>query len=89
MIGHEELFDSWLNGHAFHQDAYQDAAKAKKAEPYALLKSFFGEPIEAVVQKVALQLGGCILELDDVIADCRGEERLPRILPRVAPGVSV
>lgn len=81
LIGHEELFDSWLNGHAFHQDAYQDAERAKKAEVYNLLTSFFGAPVEAVVQKVALQLAGCVLELDDVIADWLKEERLPRIAP--------
>ena len=37
--------------------------------------------VEAVVQKVALQLAGCVIEMDDVIADWLGEERLPRIAP--------
>lgn len=38
-----------------------------------------GLAVDAVVQKVALQLAGCILDMDDVIADWLGQERLPRI----------
>ena len=31
------------------------------------------------VQKVALEIAGCVLDLDDVVADFLEEERVPRI----------
>jgi hypothetical protein len=79
---HEELFKAWLNGYAFHQDAFEEPFGA--ALDYAQLQAALGPLVDSLVQKVALQLAGCILEMDDVIADWRGQERLPRITPRTA-----
>ncbi|HYT73861.1 MAG TPA: hypothetical protein VEL79_03845 [Vicinamibacterales bacterium] len=73
IVPHEEFFETWLNGYTFHQDD-------RTAGPYEGFRELgLGLAVDAIVQKVALQLAGCILELDDVIADWRGEERLPRI----------
>ena len=79
VIPHEEFFDTWLNAYTFHQDAFEDPVKTG---PYEAFTSLGMSPaVEAVVQKVALQLAGCVIEMDDVIADWLGEERLPRIAP--------
>jgi hypothetical protein len=76
---HEEIFKAWLNGYAFHQDAFEEPASASL--DYAQLKATVGPLVDSIVQKVALQLAGCILEMDDVLADWLGAERLPRIPP--------
>ena len=74
---HEDIFKAWLNGYAFHQDAFE--APPTESLDYAQLKAAAGPIVDSIVQKVALQLAGCILEMDDVIADWLGAERLPRI----------
>ena len=79
---HEDIFKAWLNGYAFHQDAFE--APPTDSLDYAQLKAAAGPIVDSIVQKVALQLAGCILEMDDVIADWLGTERLPRIPPRSA-----
>jgi len=77
---HEDIFKAWLNGYAFHQDAFE--APPTDSLDYAQLKAAAGPIVDSIVQKVALQLAGCILEMDDVIADWLGAERLPRIPPK-------
>ena len=79
VITHEEFFNTWLNGYTFHQDAFEDPTKRGAYEAFIALG--LTPAVEAVVQKVALQLAGCIIEMDDVIADWIKEERLPRIAP--------
>jgi hypothetical protein len=77
---HEDIFKAWLNGYAFHQDAFE--APPTDSLDYAQLKAAAGPIVDSIVQKVALQLAGCILDMDDVIADWLGAERLPRIPPK-------
>ncbi len=68
-----DLFALWLNGVAFHQDAVKRAEfeKLESLGAFAMLG----------VQVTALKLAGRIMDLDDIVADVLGEERLPRILP--------
>ena len=57
----------------FHQDVERlETYRALQARP---------EMFRFSVQSTALQLCGRILDLDDVISDFLGEERLPRIRP--------
>jgi hypothetical protein len=67
----QEVFEHWLYGIAFHQDADRQAS-------VALLESE-GARFQWSVQATGLQLAGRILDLDDVIADFLGQPRLPRI----------
>jgi len=83
VVPHEEFFETWLNGYTFHQDAIADPTAKGPYEGFRELG--LGLAVDAVVQKVALQLAGCILDMDDVIADWLGQERLPRIAP-ATPG---
>lgn len=75
---HQELFEAWLNRYTFHDDAIE--RPADRAGAYEFLQSMAAPVVDAVVHKVALQLAGCVLEMDDLLADWLGEERLPRII---------
>jgi hypothetical protein len=67
----QEVFDTSLYGVAFHQDPHREGALARlEADGAMFLWS---------VQSTSLQLAGRIMDLDDVIADVTGQERLPRI----------
>jgi hypothetical protein len=66
-----EVFDHWVNGLTFHQDTDRRVALQR-------LEST-GARFAWSVQSTTLLLAGRILDLDDVVADCLGEERLPRI----------
>lgn len=67
----QQVFENWLHGIAFHQDAErQNAVEHLESEGARFLWS---------VQAISLQLAGRVLDLDDVIADATGDERLPRI----------
>ena len=76
-IEHESLFKDWLNKSSFHKDTFKDGDEGL----YRPLRQLLGEPVDAIVQKVVLQIAGCVLDLDDVIADLLGEALLPRIAP--------
>jgi hypothetical protein len=67
----KDVFESWLYGIAFHQDADRQADVNRLASTGAM---FLWS-----VQATALQIAGRILDLDDVVADFLGETRLPRI----------
>ncbi len=79
VVPHETFFETWLNGYTFHQDSIKDPTANGPYEGFREMG--LGLAVDAVVQKVALQLAGRILDLDDVIADWRVGQRLPRILP--------
>lgn len=70
-VGTREVFEAWLYGGAFHQEAEHQPIYQE------LLK--FGPNFVFAVNAIALQLAGCILDLDDVIADAMGEPRVQRI----------
>jgi hypothetical protein len=67
----KEVFESWLYGMAFHQDANRQADVNRLASTGAM---FLWS-----VQAIALQIAGRILDLDDIVADFLGEAKLPRI----------
>jgi hypothetical protein len=67
----KDVFESWLYGIAFHQDADRQADVNRLASTGAM---FLWS-----VQASALQIAGRILDLDDVVADFLGQARLPRI----------
>ena len=67
----QEVFEHWLYGIAFHQDADRQASVALLASE--------GARFQWSVQSTGLHLAGRILDLDDVIADFLGQPRLPRI----------
>lgn len=70
-VGPREIFDIWLYYGAFHQDL-------SKKEIYEELARF-GPRFQWGVHAIALQLTGCVLDLDDIIADLLNEPRVPRI----------
>jgi hypothetical protein len=67
----KDVFESWLYGVAFHQDADRQTTVNRLASTGAMFSWS--------VQATALQVAGRILDLDDVVADFLGEPRLPRI----------
>jgi len=67
----QEVFEHWLYGIAFHQDA-------DRQESVRLLESE-GARFQWSVQAIGLQLAGRMLDLDDVVADFLGQARLARI----------
>lgn len=67
----EEVFETWLYHGVFHQDS------SRTADFEAL--SGLGDWFPLVVQRIGLLLAGRILDLDDVVADFLGEERVARI----------
>jgi hypothetical protein len=69
----QEVFEHWLYGIAFHQD------EGRRISVERLVAT--GWYFIWRVQAIALQLAGRILDLDDVVADCLGEPKLPRIVP--------
>lgn len=71
LYGQHELFGIWLNGVGFHQDPEKRREYEKLGKLWRLAR--------VGVQKVALEIAGCVLDLDDVVADFLEEERVPRI----------
>ena len=67
----KDVFESWLYGIAFHQDADRQVDVNRLRSTGAM---FLWS-----VQATALQIAGRILDLDDVVSDFLGEARLPRI----------
>lgn len=67
----KEVFESWLYGVAFHQDAGRQVTVSRLATTGAMFPWS--------VQSTALQIAGRILDLDDVVADFLSQPRLPRI----------
>jgi hypothetical protein len=67
----QEVFEHWLYGVVFHQDQWRQ-------EPVRRLAAL-GFPFPRSVQATALQLSGRIIDLDDVVADFLGEQRVERI----------
>ncbi len=68
--------ETWMNAAAFHQDSdKQELFRALSHDPNAF---------KLTTQITALLLCGCVLQLDDTIADVTGEPQLPRILPSSA-----
>jgi len=79
-MGHEDIFEAWLYGSAFHDD---DPDLRKRWEGLS------GDPLmqavaNLILQSTALQLAHHVLALDDIIAEVLGEEPLPQ-LPENAP----
>lgn len=70
-VATREVFEAWLYGGAFHQDPDHQPVYRE------LLK--FGPNFFFAVNAIALELAGCILDLDDVIADAMEESRVRRI----------
>ena len=66
-----EVFETWMYGGVFHQDPDRQAA-------FSALSSL-SHAFAFAVQSVALLLAGRIIDLDDIVADHLGEERVPRI----------
>jgi hypothetical protein len=73
VAGPKDVFDAWLYGVAFHQDPERRPLLEE------LGKYQGGAALPFAVHTVALRLSGPILDLDDVVADFLGEERVPRI----------
>ena len=71
-----ELLDIWMNGWAFHQDY------PAEAETYDRLKAAVPDWFWFGVQSAVLPLTGVILDLDDLVADLLGKDRVPRIATR-------
>jgi hypothetical protein len=69
-----DIFESWLYFGAFHQD------RRRRADFNDL--SRLGDAFPLAVQATALRLAGRILDLDDLVADLLGEDKLERIAPR-------
>lgn len=57
LYGQHELFRIWLNGVGFHQDAEKRREYEKLGKLWRLAR--------VGVQKVALEIAGCVLDLDD------------------------
>ena len=70
-VSTREVFEAWLYGGAFHQEP--------EYQPIYQELLNFGPNFVFAVNAIALELAGCILDLDDVIADVVGEPRVPRI----------
>jgi hypothetical protein len=67
----KDVFETWLYGIAFHQDADRQATVSRLMSTGAM---FLWS-----VQATTLQIAGRILDLDDVVADLLSEPPLPRI----------
>jgi len=68
-----DVFETWMYTGVFHQDT-------DRLDTYRALQARL-EMFRFSVQSTALLLCGRVLDLDDVIADLLGQERLPRIRP--------
>lgn len=68
-----QIVDTWINHDRFHHD---DRARG---EEYQVLSEAFGENFETAVQMIVLQIAGRIIDLDDLVADALGEDRVDRI----------
>jgi len=67
----QQIFEHWMYGIAFHQDADRQAS--------VQLLASTGPAFPLSVQSTGLLIAGRILDLDDAVADLLGEPRLPRI----------
>jgi hypothetical protein len=67
-----EVLNAWLYTANFHDEGDHEAA-------YQAL-SAYAECFHVAVQFAVLQVAGCVLDMDDVVADYLGEARLPRIM---------
>ncbi len=66
-----EVLETWFHGIAFHQDPLrQDRVRELETT---------GARFSWHVQSTVLQLAGRILDLDDIVADFLGEDRVPRL----------
>ena len=71
--GPRAVFETWLYHGTFHQEPTRGVLATELAK--------FGSNFILAVQMIGLRLSGCILDLDDLIADCLGEPRVHRIDP--------
>jgi hypothetical protein len=68
---HEDILKAWLYGGSFHQNPECE-------REWEVLQGI-GFFAEFAVQAIVLRIAGCVLDLDDAVADVLGERRLPRL----------
>lgn len=66
-----QVFNTWMNTRGFHFDP--------SIESDHQVLSDVGHYFLFILQAIVLHLAGCVLALDDLVADALGEARLPRI----------
>jgi hypothetical protein len=68
-----QVFDTWINSRGFHYD--------HRRQPDHDALNAVGLYFQYILQAIVLQLAGCIMDLDDLVADALSEPRMTRIGP--------